>query len=58
MDGGGWLMEIGEKRMDDGGKSTLCKLLGYWDGIPMLTFVADPNHEKIMQIMPKNRYFN
>ena len=52
------MMEIGEKRMDDGGKSTLCKLLGYWDGIPMLTFVADPNHEKIMQIMPKNRYFN
>ena len=25
---------------------TLCKLLGYWDGIPMLTFVADPNHVK------------
>ena len=30
------------------------KLLGYWDGIPMLTVVGDPNHvKKIMPIMPK-----
>ena len=34
---------------------TLCNLLGYWDGIPMLTFALTPIMSKIMPIMPKNR---
>jgi hypothetical protein len=26
--------------------TALCNLLGYWDGIPMLIFISDPNHVK------------
>ena len=38
--------------------STLSKLLGYRDGIPMLTIVADPNHVKNHGKHAKKMYFN